>query len=158
MFDFDVYEPRTYLSPTGFNAMGFALPAAIGAQMVRPGRTVAAVFGDGAFFMNGMELMTAVEKGLPTSFFLFNDGGYGILRFYQDFLYEGRRTNVQMPPVDVSTLAVGLRIEYMTAQSSDDASRVFREAVRSESPTLIDVKLDPSSVPPPLERAYRPQF
>ncbi|MFQ5837711.1 MAG: thiamine pyrophosphate-binding protein [Thermoplasmata archaeon] len=158
MFDFDVYKPRTYLSPTGFNAMGFAVPAAIGAQMVRRQRKVAAVFGDGAFFMNGMELLTAVERELPISFFLFNDRSYGILKFYQDLMYDGRRTGVEMPSVNLLSLAEGLGIEFMTARSRQDVPRVFKDAIRSDSPTLIDVRVDPSSGPPPLERAYRPQF
>ncbi len=158
MFDFEVYEPRTYLSPTGFNAMGFALPAAIAAQILRPGKTVAAVFGDGAFLMNGMELLTAVERELPTSFFLFEDRSYGILKFYQNFMYEGRRTNVEMPPVDVPSLAKGLGIDCLAAKSREGLVSTFRLAISSDAPTLVDVWIDPDSIPPPLERAYTPQF
>ncbi len=158
MFDFDVYEPRTYLSPTGFNSMGFALPAAIGAQIIRPERSVAAVFGDGAFFMNGMELLTAVERHLPVSFFLFNDGSYGILKFYQDFMYEGRRTSVEMPPVDMQSFTKGLGIDLLTVETAREVSQVFHEAVQNDSPVLVDVRVDPKAKAPPLERAYRPQF
>jgi acetolactate synthase-1/2/3 large subunit len=154
MFDFEVYEPRTYLSPTGFNAMGYALPAAIGAQMIMPERKVAAVFGDGAFFMNGMELLTAVERKLPVSFFLFNDRRYGILGFYQDLMYEGRRTSVDMPPIDVSSMARGLGIDFTVVEGGDDLRQTFKDAISSDLPTLVDVRIDPDSRPPPLVRAY----
>ncbi len=158
MFDFDVFEPRTYLSPTGFNSMGFALPAAIGAQLIRSERKVAAIFGDGAFFMNGMELLTAVERDLPIPFFLFNDGSYGILKFYQDFMYEGRRTSVDLPPVDIPSLAKGLGIDIMSARKRQEVAQVCREAVKSDAPTLVDFRIDPESPAPPLARAYSPQF
>src|ERR1700740_2181536 len=60
-----VYEPRTFLHPAGFVAMGHGIPAALGAKAAFPERIVVAVLGDGCFLMSGMELATAVQEKLP---------------------------------------------------------------------------------------------
>src|SRR5262249_7292689 len=72
--DCPVYEPRSFLHPAGFVAMGHGIPAALGAKAAFPERTVAAVVGDGCFLMSGMELATAVQEQLPIVIVLINDG------------------------------------------------------------------------------------
>src|SRR5262249_37323227 len=64
LVDFPVYEPRTFLHPAGGVAMGYGLPAALGAKAALPDRPVVAIVGDGWFQMTGMELATAVPRNM----------------------------------------------------------------------------------------------
>src|SRR5262249_21286704 len=73
MVELPLDEPRTFLHPAGAVAMGYAVPAALGAKAAFPGRKVVAVVGDGGFLMSAMELATAVQEGLPVVVLLVND-------------------------------------------------------------------------------------
>src|ERR1039457_2434021 len=70
---FEIRRPRTFTSPTDFNCMGYAVPAAIGAKLANPGRPVVSIVGDGAFLMTGLEIVTASTLGLGIAFFVFDD-------------------------------------------------------------------------------------
>jgi acetolactate synthase-1/2/3 large subunit len=67
---FEVRGPRTFVSPTDFNSMGYAVPAAIGAKLANPGRRVVSIVGDGAFLMTGLETITATSLGLGIAYFV----------------------------------------------------------------------------------------
>ena len=69
--------------PADLQAMGFALPAAIGARLGRPERPIVALLGDGGFAMSGFELLTAVRERLRLTVVVFNDGHYGLIRKQQ---------------------------------------------------------------------------
>src|SRR5207247_5131742 len=86
--DFPIYQPRTFLHPAGFVAMGYGLPAALGAKTALPKRTVLAVVGDGCFQMSGMELATAVQEQLPVVVVLVNDGSLTLIKLIQQQRYE----------------------------------------------------------------------
>lgn len=80
---FPAMTPRTYLYPLGSGTIGYALPAALGAALARPGLPVLAVCGDGGFAYGTGELATARQYGLNVTLVLVNDCGFGILRHYQ---------------------------------------------------------------------------
>jgi indolepyruvate decarboxylase len=69
-----------FLSPAYYTSMGFAVPAALGAQVARPEARVVAIVGDGAFQMTGMELSTIVRRQMPVIVIVLNNGGYGTER------------------------------------------------------------------------------
>jgi acetolactate synthase-1/2/3 large subunit len=71
---FKVHEPRSFVSPTDFNCMGYSVPAAIGAKLVNPDRQVVGIVGDGAFLMTGLEMLTATTEGAGVAYFVFSDG------------------------------------------------------------------------------------
>jgi acetolactate synthase I/II/III large subunit len=79
-----VDEPRKFLYPAGSSTLGYAWPAALGAAAALPGRPVLAVVGDGGFQYGIAELATAKQHGLDVALLVIDDGGYGILREYQD--------------------------------------------------------------------------
>ncbi|HQK95815.1 MAG TPA: thiamine pyrophosphate-binding protein, partial [Armatimonadota bacterium] len=87
---FPVYSSRTLLVPALFIAMGYALPAAIGAAAACPGRPVVAVMGDGGFFISGMELATAADLGQGLVVILDNNGELGVIRRMQEDAYHGQ--------------------------------------------------------------------
>src|SRR5438132_14351043 len=88
--EFPVYQPRTFLHPAGFVAMGHGLPAALGAKAAFPERPVVAVLGDGCFQMCGLELATAVQERLPVVSVLVNDGSLALIKAIQQRRYESR--------------------------------------------------------------------
>ena len=93
-----VYEPRTSMRPVSM-AIGPGLPLAIGA-CIGSGRRTLVVHGDGGLMLSVGELATAVQQELPLITCVFNDRGYGILRFIQDLTLGGRRSAVDLVTPD----------------------------------------------------------
>ena len=86
----EVPGPRRYFTPADNQSMGWAIPAAIGAQQVRPDRQVVCVTGDGCFLMSAIETSTAARACLPVKFFVLDDGAYHYMQMLQEPVY--RRT------------------------------------------------------------------
>jgi acetolactate synthase-1/2/3 large subunit len=82
-------KPRHFLSSGGLGTMGYGLPAAIGAQLGKPGELVVCVTGDGGIQMNFQELVVAVEHRLPVKVVLLNNTYLGNVRLWQDLMYHG---------------------------------------------------------------------
>src|SRR5699024_11362396 len=78
-----------------YDLIGQGLQMAIGAQIGQPDKDVVLIAGDGGFMVNAGEMITAIEENAPVKVLLFDDGGYGILRYYQEAAY-GRRTAVDL--------------------------------------------------------------
>jgi acetolactate synthase-1/2/3 large subunit len=85
-------EPRHFISSGGLGAMGYGIPAAIGAMIANPGAPVLCVSGDGSFQMGLPELGTAVEQGLPLKILLMNNSSLGLVRQLQDYYCDHRYT------------------------------------------------------------------
>ena len=135
----EVYEPRTSLRPVSA-AIGPALPLAIGASLATGRRTVV-IQGDGGFMLNLGELATAVQEGVPVITCVFNDRGYGILRFLQDMMFEGRRTAVDLHTPDFAMLAQSMAMPSWSAASAEEFEKAFAAAVETAGPSLIDVDI-----------------
>jgi acetolactate synthase-1/2/3 large subunit len=138
--DFPVYEPRTFLHPAGFVAMGYGLPAALGAKVAFPERTVVAVAGDGCFLMNGMELATAVQERLPVVVILVNDGSLTLIKAIQERRYEGRYLGVDLQNPDFGMLARAFGVRAWQARTDVEFERALEEAVALDQPALVEVK------------------
>ncbi|GAA3803975.1 5-guanidino-2-oxopentanoate decarboxylase [Sphaerisporangium flaviroseum] len=131
--------PGRFLFPTGYGTLGFALPAAIGAAVARPGAPVAVLAGDGAFQFSVQELATAVELGLSLPIVVSLNGGYGEIR--AEMAERG------MPPVgvdlhgpDLVMLARAYGARGVAAGTPAELGQAVREAVRAPVPTVIVVK------------------
>ena len=93
-------QPNSFVTSGGLGVMGFEVPAALGAQMGRPGATVWSVAGDGGFQMTLQELVTAVQERLPIKIALFNNGYLGMVRQWQEMFFDGHIKEVPMPGPD----------------------------------------------------------
>ncbi len=89
-------EPYTWVNSGGLGTMGFSIPAAIGAKMGRPDRTVWAVDGDGCFQMTAQELVTATVERIPIKVALLNNSYLGMVRQWQEMFYEERYSEVYL--------------------------------------------------------------
>ena len=135
---FRVRVPRGFLLPTDLQAMGYALPAAIGAKIARPERTIVALLGDGGFAISGMELLTAVREQVRLTVIVFNDGHFGLIRKQQlGATRHAYGTELHNPDFRQIAEAVGARY----VRTGDDAEDSLHRAVASHGVTLVEVGL-----------------
>ncbi len=140
LVEFPVYQPRTFLHPAGFVAMGHGLPAALGAKAAFPDRPAVAVLGDGCFQMCGMELATAVQERLPVVTVVVNDGSLTLIKAIQQRRYEGRYVGVDLLNPDFGTLARAFGVRYWRADDEAAFEAALREALADDAPALIEVR------------------
>jgi acetolactate synthase-1/2/3 large subunit len=138
---FPVNKPRTYFNPTDNQAMGWSIPAAIGAQKVMPGRQVAAVIGDGCFLMSAMETSTAGRENLPVKIFVLDDQAYHYMQRLQIAAYR-RTTATILARMDYSALAQGLGVGYLEINATSQLDAGIAAALAYPGPVLVRVIVD----------------
>lgn len=141
---FKVRASKHMISPTDFNCMGYAVPAAIGVKLVHPDAPVAAVVGDGAFAMTCMEIATAAENSVGVVFFVFSDGELSQISQGQQKPYN-RKVATILPEFDFSGVATATGAEYLRMESDVDADAMIVEAfetAKSGRPVIVDVQID----------------
>jgi len=122
----EVPGPRRYFTPANNQSMGWAIPAAIGAQKVRPDRRVVAITGDGCFLMSALETSTAARAGLPVKFFVLDDGAYHYMQMLQEPTFR-RTTATEIARIDFAGMARGLGLGYnQIAQNADIPAGIAR--------------------------------
>src|SRR5205085_7277392 len=114
---FTVCRPRTYFNPTDNQAMGWSIPAALGAQRACPDRPVVTLTGDGCFLMSAMEISTAAREGLPVKFFVLDDQAYHYMQELQRPAYV-RTTATMLARLDYAALAQGFGVAYQEILST----------------------------------------
>jgi acetolactate synthase-1/2/3 large subunit len=146
MTEFPVESRRSFLHPAGAVAMGYGLPAALGAKAAWPGRAVVAVAGDGCFLMSGMELATAVQERLPVVVVLVNDGCLTLIKATQQRRYAGRYIGVDLRNPDFALFARAFGVRYARADGADAFEAALRAALASGEPALVEVRPGDSRV------------
>jgi acetolactate synthase-1/2/3 large subunit len=131
----DVYAPGTFLYPLGSGTLGYAWPAAIGAKVARPDANVLAVHGDGGVLYSVLELLSARQHGIGAKLLVVDDGGYGILRVYQDGAY-GRTHGVDLAQPDFPALARSLGVPVFEARPRALAG-ALGDALAVDGPAFI---------------------
>jgi len=144
---FPVYRPRTFLYPVGSAVLGYAVPAAVGAQVAHPGRPVVAVAGDGGFMFSVAELATAVKYRLPIAFVVMNDDRYGAIKWLQERMF-GRWGEADLANPDFPALARAFGARGERVRSADDLPSALAAAFASDGPSVIEV---PLAIDPPWE-------
>jgi acetolactate synthase I/II/III large subunit len=141
---FDYRFPRQWISSGGLGTMGFGLPAAIGAKLGRPDKTVIDVSGDGGFQMTMQELATAVNYDIPVVVCILNNGYLGMVRQWQDLFWNKRysQTCIAVQP-DFVMLAEAFGAKGLRVTEPDQVGVALREAIDSGRPTVIDFKISP---------------
>ncbi len=139
-----IKDPKGFISPTDFNCMGYAVPAAIGAKLSNPEKEVAAIVGDGAFTMTCMEILTASRNNLGIVFYVFNDGELAQISQAQAIPYNRKPCTV-LGGLELSGVAKATGAHYLQIKGSDNAENVAREAARLAKegrPVVVDVEID----------------
>jgi thiamine pyrophosphate-dependent acetolactate synthase large subunit-like protein len=140
MAEFSLDRPRCFLHPAGSVAMGYGIPAALGAKAAFPGRKVVAVVGDGCFLMSAMELASAVQERLPIVVVLINDSTLTLIKATQQRRYAERYIGVDLHNPDFERLAQAFGVTYWRADDDTAFEAALREGIDLNGPALIEVR------------------
>lgn len=139
------YEnPRTWINSGGLGTMGYAVPAAMGAKVGMPDKTVWAIDGDGCFQMTNQELATCAIEGIPVKFAIINNGNLGMVRQWQTLFYGQRYSATDLGThklhiPDFVMLAESMGAKGLRCESKEDVDAVIHEAMAiNDQPVLID--------------------
>jgi acetolactate synthase-1/2/3 large subunit len=138
---FTVTKPRTYFNPVDNQAMGWSIPAAIGAQRAHPGRLCVTITGDGCFLMSPLEMVTAVRECLPVKFFILDDQAYHYMQVLQKSAYH-RTTATFLAHLDYAALAKAYGLGCVDICSCDQLDGGIHTALEMPGPVLIRVAVD----------------
>jgi len=138
---FTTTQPRTFFNPTDNQAMGWSIPAAIGAQKVHPNRQTFTITGDGCFLMSSMEVSTAARERLPVKFFVLDDQTYHYMQELQNSAYL-RTTATILARLDYRSLAMGYGVAYQEIRTNEDLEPRIRSVFEHNGPVLVRVITD----------------
>ena len=134
-----------FITSGGMGTMGYSLPAAMGAKLAKPRRTVVAVMGDGAIQMSMMELATLVQDGIDVKIIVMRNCRLGMVRELQDKQYGGRETAVDLNgSPDFIALAAAYGIPGADVRTDEDAPAAIEQMLAARGPFLMQVHVDPS--------------
>jgi acetolactate synthase-1/2/3 large subunit len=152
------HRRRALISSGGLGTMGFALPAAIGAQMGLPGEQVWVTAGDGGFQMNIQELATVVQEKLPLKIAVLNNGFLGMVRQWQQLFFEGRYSGTPLLGPDFARVAEAYGIPGVTVREKGEVEAAIATAVECEGPMLIDFRVVQEENVYPMVAPGRPVY
>ncbi len=139
-----IHSPKSVILPTDFNCMGYAVPAAIGAKLSHPGRSVQTIVGDGAFLMTCMEILTAAMNNLGVIYYVFNDGELAQIAQAQQIPYK-RKPCTKLGTLNIEGVALATGATYLHMQDNAAIADVLHKAnevSRSGLPVIVDVRID----------------
>jgi acetolactate synthase-1/2/3 large subunit len=149
---FPVYTPGSILTPGGFATMGFGSPAALGAKIGCPDRTVVSLVGDGGFGQNPSVLATAVEQDAAVVWVVMNNFAYGTIAGLEKAHYGTtfgtvfKKRGAAYSP-NFATIAEGYGVEALRISSASDFKPALQRAIESGGPFVLDVIMENAPVP-----------
>jgi acetolactate synthase-1/2/3 large subunit len=152
-------RPRSWINSGGLGTMGFAVPAAMGAQAGRPGELVVAIDGDGCFQMTCQELATCAIGKLPIKVLIFNNGFLGMVRQWQELFYEERYSQVELGTTipDYVKLAEAYGCVGLRCDRADEVDAVLDKALAVTGvPAVVDFRVHDREGVFPMVPAGRP--
>lgn len=131
-------KPDSFITSGGHGTMGFALPAAMGAKMGKPGEEVWAIMGDGGFQMMMQQLATIEEEKIDIKIVILNNNYLGMVRQWQDLFHSKRYSEVFLKNPDFQKLCEGFRITAEKIEKREDAVSAIRRARKHKGPYLLE--------------------
>ncbi len=137
-------RPNTFLSSGGLGTMGYGFPAAIGAQVAFPDKTVVDIAGDGSIQMNIQELATAVNYNLPVKIVILNNGYLGMVRQWQELFYEKRysHSDISHNP-DFLKLAEAYGAVGLRATKPEEVEPTLKKGLNIPRTVVMDFHIEP---------------
>jgi acetolactate synthase-1/2/3 large subunit len=139
-----IYEPKHFISPTDFNCMGYAVPAAIGTKLAHPDQQVVAIVGDGGFMMTALEILTAATNQLGCVFFVFHDGELGQIAQFQHIPLK-YKTCTTIGDIRFEGVATATGAAYLRMENDGSVGPIIEEALvlaGNGAPVIVDVNID----------------
>jgi len=132
-------EPNSLITSGGSGAMGFEVPAALGAKVGRPEKTVWSIAGDGGFQMTLCDLATAVENNIDVKYAILNNGSLGMVRQWQDFFYDKDFfATIYSGNPDFVKLAEAYGIRGIRVTRQEEVTGAIQEAMETPGPVVVD--------------------
>lgn len=147
----ELTDPDQFVVMTGLGSMGQSIGGAVGVQLARPDRFVAAICGDGCFAMNAFEIATAVVERLPLRIFVFNDERLGMVENGHQTVY-GRHPDYSTRPLDICAIARGLGATALQVSRPGDLMAAREVLLETRGPVVVEVRIDPDIVLPKQDR------
>ncbi len=141
---------RTLFSNRAHGALGYAMSAAMGVAIGKPGHKVVALMGDGSFGFTCGELETAVRKNLPITFIVFSNSVFGWIKAGQKTKFDERYYSVDFDRTDHAAVASAFGVKSWKVEDPDELEAVLRKAIDHPGPTLVDI------ISQPLQEATAP--
>ena len=139
---FRYQRPNSHITSGGLGTMGFAVPAAMGVALARPGEPVWAISGDGGFQMNMQEIATMVQEGIPVKMAVFNNGYLGMVRQWQQFFHGKRYSATPIWSPNYVKLAEAYGIAGHRVESIDQLEGVVADAAAEPGPVLVEFMIE----------------
>ncbi len=134
-------RPNTCIISNGFAAMGIAVPGAIAAKLAYPEKTIVAVTGDAGFMMNSQEIETALRIGTPMVILIWNDDGYGLIKWHQQRRF-GYESNVAFNNPDFVKYAESFGAKGYRVEAADELIPTLKQAIEDDTVVVIDCPVD----------------
>ena len=138
---YNCYHPNTCIISNGFASMGISVPGAIAAKLIYPEKKVLAVSGDGGFMMNCQEMETALRIGVPIVVMIFNDSGYGLIRWKQEDHF-GSSCFTDFTNPDFVKFAESMGAKGYRIQSAEEIIPELEDAFSQNVQCIIDCPID----------------
>jgi acetolactate synthase-1/2/3 large subunit len=138
-------DGQRFIGPTN-GAMGYGVPAAIGAKIAHPDRQVVCFVGDGGFLMTGQEIATAFHHGVAPIVLVFNNQMYGTIRMYQERAFPGRVSGTSLTNPDFAKFIESFGGHGEVVVDTAGFVPAFRRAVASGRPAVIEIRMNPEQI------------
>ena len=138
-------DGQRFIGPTN-GAMGYGVPAAVGAKIAHPGRQVVCFVGDGGFLMTGQELATAFHHGVAPIVLVFNNQMYGTIRMYQERTYPFHVSGTALTNPDFAKFIEAFGGHGEVVSETAEFAPAFRRAVASGRPAVIELRMNPDQI------------
>jgi acetolactate synthase-1/2/3 large subunit len=148
---YPIHKPRTLLTSSGLGTMGFGLPAAIGAALENPDKTIICFTGDGSILMNIQELATMADFKLNIKVIILNNGHLGLVRQLQEMFYDKKYIATKfMTNPDFPMIAKGFGINSYDLSFEEDYVSKLKELLTNEGGCLINIPTDSNELVLPI--------
>ncbi|MBU0693112.1 MAG: biosynthetic-type acetolactate synthase large subunit [Candidatus Omnitrophica bacterium] len=130
--------PRCFLSSGGLGTMGYGFPAAIGAKVANPSKTVIDIAGDGSIQMNIQELATVAEHNIGVKVVILNNSYLGMVRQWQELFYNRRYSATYLKNPDFVKVARGFGVKGIKVKKKTEVKKAVKEMLAYKGPVLVD--------------------
>lgn len=138
-------EKHTYVGPTS-GAMGYGMPAAVGAKLAFPDKVVVSLSGDGGFMMTAQEIETAVRYDIPIISLVFNNNSYGTIRMHQEMHYPEKVIATDLGKVKFADFAKSVGANGYSVDTAEAFEKALEDALASKKPSVIEIIIDKEQI------------
>jgi len=154
-FGYDVYEPRTYVTPGFQGTLGFGFPTAIGVKAALPDKAVVSITGDGGFMFAMPELAAAVQHNIGLITILFNNQCFGNVRRDQQERFESHFIGADLTNPDFMKLTESFGADAYRVDSPAALKPALAKAIDADRPAVIEVSVEKGSETSPWKYIHR---